>query len=328
MFVLTDGSRSHVAVCTSDAFHCKQLVTSSAMERPRSIVLYPTEALMFWTDWGRNSHIGVAFMDGSHAKNLVDDNIHWPNGLALDWPNGRIYWVDAKLQNIESVTIDGNDRRIILENVMKHPYGLAVFENRLYWSDWDTESIESCDKFTGKNLQLEVQGEHVFGEEFLMANLVGRKFKPILFSDLHIYHSAIMPRQKHACIDNACSHICLLGANNSYTCECPENMILQADMHKCTPNQKSYSLIISIGSNLVAIPQQTFGRFVDSVAETMDHWIDHMEFNSLTGELFVAENESRKIIAVDTMNKNTFDLIKDHIFSVKSLAFGSLSISY
>jgi hypothetical protein len=89
-------------------------------------------------------------------------------------------------------------------------------------------------------------------------------------------------------------------------------------------NQKSYNLIIGIGSNLVAIPHQTFGRFVDSIAETMDHWIDQMEFNSLTGEIFVAENEARRIVSVDTMNKNTFGLVKDHIFSVKSMGFGKL----
>jgi hypothetical protein len=49
-----------------------------------------------------------------------------------------------------------------------------------------------------------------------------------------------------------------------------------------------------------------------------------MEFNSLTGEIFVAENEARRIVSVDTINKNTFDLVKDHIFSVKSMGFGKL----
>lgn len=159
----TDASRTHVAVCTSDGHYCTQLVYSPEMDRPRGIVLHPTESLMFWSDWGTESHIGVAFMDGSNPRILIDD-VAWPNGLTLDWPNGRIYWVDAQAQTIESATIDGKDRRKILEDYVQHPFGLAVFENRLYWSDWMTMSIESCDKFTGKNHDILVQGEQIFGK--------------------------------------------------------------------------------------------------------------------------------------------------------------------
>lgn len=32
-----------------------------------------------------------------------------------------------------------------------HPFGLAVFEDKIYWSDWDTLSIHVADKLTGYN---------------------------------------------------------------------------------------------------------------------------------------------------------------------------------
>lgn len=160
----TDATRTHVAVCTDNGHYCTQLVYSKEMDRPRGIVLHPMESLMFWTDWGTDSHIGVAFMDGSSPKVLIDD-VEWPNGLALDWPNGRIYWVDARAQTIESATITGKDRRKVLENFVQHPFGLAVFESRLYWSDWMTMSIESCDKFSGKNHEVLVQGEQIYGKK-------------------------------------------------------------------------------------------------------------------------------------------------------------------
>lgn len=159
----TDSSVKHIAVCTANGFYCTNLISSEALDMPRAIVLHSLESLMFWTDWGKNSHIGVAFMDGKNAKVLVD-NVSWPNGLALDWFSGRIYWVDAKILTIESSTIDGKDRRVILENVVKHPFGLAVFEDRLYWSDWETKSIESCNKITGKDCEQIVQGENINGE--------------------------------------------------------------------------------------------------------------------------------------------------------------------
>lgn len=159
----TDSSRSHVAVCTNTGYFCTQLVYHEAMERPRAIVLHPADSLMFWTDWGKIPHIGAAYMDGSAPKVLID-GVVWPNGLALDWPNGRIYWTDAKGSTIESATISGKDRRVVLRDIARHPFSLAIMENRIYWSDWDTLGIESVDKFTGKNHETLVQGEQIFGK--------------------------------------------------------------------------------------------------------------------------------------------------------------------
>jgi len=34
---------------------------------------------------------------------------------------------------------------------MAHPYGLAVFENYIYWTDWNFKSVHRADKFTGNH---------------------------------------------------------------------------------------------------------------------------------------------------------------------------------
>lgn len=159
----TDAARAHIAVCTGNGHYCNQIVNYEHIEKIRSVALYPQLSLMYWSEWGDKAHIGVSYMDGSDPKMLVDD-VSWPNGLTLDWPNARLYWVDAKRQVIESVKFTGDDRRVVLEGMVKHPFGLAVFENRLYWSDWETQSIEACDKFTGKNHEVLVQGQTIYGE--------------------------------------------------------------------------------------------------------------------------------------------------------------------
>lgn len=69
---------------------------------------------MYWSDWGESPHISVADMDGSNRQFFIKDNIVWPNGLTIDYPNKRLYWVDAKLKVIESVQLDGTDRRVSL----------------------------------------------------------------------------------------------------------------------------------------------------------------------------------------------------------------------
>lgn len=40
-------------------------------------------------------------MDGSSRHVLVNDDIHWPNGIALDLEEGKVYWSDAKTDKIE-----------------------------------------------------------------------------------------------------------------------------------------------------------------------------------------------------------------------------------
>lgn len=67
---------------------------------------------MYWSDWGKRPEIAQASMDGTDDTSFVANNISWPNGLALDRPNGRLYWTDAKLSTIESIKLDGSGRRV------------------------------------------------------------------------------------------------------------------------------------------------------------------------------------------------------------------------
>ena len=67
---------------------------------------------MYWSDWGKAAHISKAGMDGKDNIPFITENIHWPNGIAIDYPNERLYWVEAKLKIIESIDLNGSDRRV------------------------------------------------------------------------------------------------------------------------------------------------------------------------------------------------------------------------
>ena len=71
---------------------------------------------MYWTDWGNRPKIEKAGMDGSRRQVLISHNITWPNGLVLDKENGRIYWTDGGRSVIESVKLDGTDRKVYKGN--------------------------------------------------------------------------------------------------------------------------------------------------------------------------------------------------------------------
>jgi hypothetical protein len=67
---------------------------------------------MFWSDWGAKPQIVRAGMDGTEVTPFVATGVVWPNGLALDYPLNDLYWVDAKLDRIEAIHIDGSNRRV------------------------------------------------------------------------------------------------------------------------------------------------------------------------------------------------------------------------
>ena len=98
--------------------------------------------MMYWTDWGANPKIEKAEMDGSGRQSIVTGNIVWPNGLTIDQATNRLYWVDAKLDTIEMTDLNGASRQVLLSSADQiHPFGLALYESVLYWTDWNKKSI-------------------------------------------------------------------------------------------------------------------------------------------------------------------------------------------
>ena len=69
----------------------------------------------FWTDWGEDPKIQRANMDGKNIKKIVTTNIHWPNGLTIDYDTDTLYFVDAYKNRIDQCNLDGGDRKVNLK---------------------------------------------------------------------------------------------------------------------------------------------------------------------------------------------------------------------
>ena len=214
----SEPAKEYMGVCSLDGQWCAKLIVTN-IEHPREIALYTPAGLLFYTDWGLIPKIVRAGMDGKMAQTIVSEDLHWPNGIAVDSTIKRIFWSDAKHDRLESALFDGSDRKRIDVTVIKHPFSLAVFEDRLYWSDWEYKQIQSCNKYTGKNRA------SLFNDT---------KIEPF---GIHIYHPALEHiGQVNPCSDAPCSHLCLLAyGGRTFTCHCPHNMTLSADPHTCQP---------------------------------------------------------------------------------------------
>ena len=68
---------------------------------------------MFWTDWSLQPFIARIGMDGSNMKTIIDTGIFWPNGLTIDYNTNRLWWLDAHIDQLESVLFAFNQYSVI-----------------------------------------------------------------------------------------------------------------------------------------------------------------------------------------------------------------------
>ena len=99
---------------------------------------------IYWTDWGEVPKIERAGMDGNMATRsvIISEDIHWPNGLTLDYASQRVFWADAKLSFIHSCNYDGSDRRVVIEG--KETIRRCVIQFRLRFRNCTGRPHPTC----------------------------------------------------------------------------------------------------------------------------------------------------------------------------------------
>ncbi|MEQ2271196.1 hypothetical protein XENORESO_000828 [Xenotaenia resolanae] len=221
----TDGTLKTISVATAEGNKRKTLITEK-LGRPRAITVDPENSFMYWTDWGEEPKIEKCGLNGAGRVALVKDNIEWPNGITLDMVNQRLYWVDAKLHAIFSIDVNGGTRHMVIfsQEKIQHPFSLAVFEEKVFWTDPINGSVFGANRLTGRDINELVTGLQT----------------P---EDIVLYHNLKQPFGVNWCregsiINGGCEFLCLPAPllekdSPKYTCACPDNMTLAADMKTC-----------------------------------------------------------------------------------------------
>uniref|UniRef100_A0AAR2KHS0 EGF-like domain-containing protein n=1 Tax=Pygocentrus nattereri TaxID=42514 RepID=A0AAR2KHS0_PYGNA len=206
----TDAGTDRIEVSNADGSMRTVLIWEN-LDRPRDIVVDPIGGFMYWTDWGANPKIERAGMDASSRIVIISTNLTWPNGLAIDYQTERLYWADAGMKTIEFGNFDGSNRQVLIGSQLPHPFGLTLHEDKIYWTDWQSKSIQSADKMTG------------LGRSTLAENLEN-------LMDIHMFHL-----QTPCLVNNGgCSHLCLLApAPKGSSCACPTGINLQVSCTFC-----------------------------------------------------------------------------------------------
>lgn len=219
-----DKGLDTIEVSTLDGKYRRILINKNLQE-PRAIVLHPYQKTMFWTDWGDFPHIGKAGMDGSGQKTIIQDNLGWPNALTISFETNELFWGDAREDYLAVCDLDGRHRKIIVSRqknsdlYLGHIFAVAVWEDRIYWTDWQNMTISYCNKYHGTNCSV-------------LAELSQR---PMDIRVVHPYRQKQV--SKNFCQTAGCSTLCLLSPEApGFKCMCPDNFYLDTDNKTCIAN--------------------------------------------------------------------------------------------
>ncbi|XP_069832914.1 pro-epidermal growth factor [Dendropsophus ebraccatus] len=136
----------------------RKIIVKENIHQPRGICVHPSAGRLFWTDIGPDAHIESSGLDGRVRMVVISTNLVWPSGITVDTLTNKLYWCDTKRSVVESSDLDGSNRLVLSQNEVGHPFGIAVFEDHIWVSDWLQPSIIRMSKRTG-NSWVRVQGD-------------------------------------------------------------------------------------------------------------------------------------------------------------------------
>jgi hypothetical protein len=222
----TDSVWSRIEALDLDTNIRVEVLTAGTNSIPRAIAVDPVNRAMFWTDYGLTGKIETAGMDGGERRVLHYTDIWQPNGIAIDYGSGRIYWSDAGQQRLEYSNFDGSERTVVetAGTGLVSPFAVTVVDDILFWSDWVTNKIYATHKEHGA-----LENEGYFSEI-------------VTFLDtpygIKALRSDLQPQADNPCLSSECSHMCLLTFVNDagFTCACPEGYDFENDTF-CKPKE-------------------------------------------------------------------------------------------
>ena len=70
--------------------------------------------------------------------------------------------------------LDGYHRHTVYDGTLPHPFAITIFEDTIYWTDWNTRTVEKGNKYDGS-------------DRTVLVNTTHRPF------DIHVYHPYRQP---------------------------------------------------------------------------------------------------------------------------------------
>lgn len=264
----TDSLMKMLELSDTRGFNRKVLFKFDNGDQPRGICVDPSHGYLFWTDWGKKPKIERSTLSGDHRVTVVNKRIKWPNDLAIDYTSNRLYWVDAYRDFIESVSLNGRDRKkiFILYSKSIHPYSMAYYAPKhiAFYTDWYEDAV-----FARGNITTLSRSKLLFQNSNKKKNI----------GQVRIFAHEILKKVKTPCLSsqNNCSHLCLRASENTFVCDCPTGMTLSSTSStSCVVVKKDFEIY-----------------FADSHAKTVNHLVKYVNQSGFSIRPLVTPSNER-----------------------------------
>nr|XP_015214111.1 PREDICTED: low-density lipoprotein receptor-related protein 1B isoform X2 [Lepisosteus oculatus] len=148
-------SRHTIDQSRAGAFYKEAVVTMSEEDHPHVLALDECQNLMFWTNWNeQHPSIIRSTLSGNNMQVIVSTDILTPNGLTIDHKAEKLYFSDGSLGKIERCEYDGSQRYVIVKSGPGTFFGLAIYGDFIFWSDWVRRAVLRSNKYTGGEMKV------------------------------------------------------------------------------------------------------------------------------------------------------------------------------
>jgi low-density lipoprotein receptor-related protein 1 (alpha-2-macroglobulin receptor) len=142
-----------------------ETVIDTAIKNPHGMAIdWLSRNLFFSSNDGTRNHISVCSLDGEYVTRIIEDDVYQVRSMAVDPTKGKLFWSETgrpqqQQHLIFMANMDGSERTI-LANLTYHsedsPKSLTfdIQDNRLYWIDVESHSIQYYNFVTKKIVQL------------------------------------------------------------------------------------------------------------------------------------------------------------------------------
>ncbi|MEQ2258234.1 Low-density lipoprotein receptor- protein 1B, partial [Xenotaenia resolanae] len=162
---------------------------------------------------------------GKNIRIIISSDILTPNGLTIDHKAEKLYFSDGSLGKIESCDYDGSSRYVILKSGTGNFYGLAIYADFIYWSDWTRRAVLRSNKYTGSDTKV------------LRADIPHQPMGIIAVAK--DTNNCELSPCRH--MNGGCGDLCLLTAHGRVNCSCRGERVLLDD-NRCVSENSSCNI--------------------------------------------------------------------------------------
>ncbi|XP_064416884.1 pro-epidermal growth factor isoform X2 [Latimeria chalumnae] len=264
--IWTNQQKGTIEMADQDGKNSKVLLEN--LIHPTTITVDPIQRFIFWVSESVVYSILRASLEGSKMLTLISTTEELKT-LSLDLIDKRIFWIQFAAEDTSSIgscDYSGDSLHLIKQTAQHHPFGMSLFSEHVYYSEWKTGTIRRANKYTGKDIvtispkpsflpPADIKIVHPFKQPGAEASsprtekevCVSSKEdclsicrRNLRTSQCECAEGYVLSKDGKYCEDvNECAfwnHGCTLGCENipgSYFCYCPEGFVLLSDMKTC-----------------------------------------------------------------------------------------------